>query len=97
MDDVFLNEHNSHLTLNDQEDWDSVAEQVSFLPVNEGTENELDVLAVQMDIGAPLSFLKAVLAQKLGLELGHYQIWLQDILQVLVLFFLPIKIKFEYP
>ena len=85
MEDVFLNEEHGHLALNSQdEDWGAVGEvgEVSFLPAPQDSNNETEVLAVEMDIAAPLNILKYILGEKLGADLSHCQLWLQDMLQV---------------
>lgn len=87
MEDVFLNDDHSHLTFNNHDQWDSVGdEDVSFLPLNDNPENEVDVLAIQMDITSSLSILKTTLGHQLGTDISHCEIWLQDTIQVLSLF-----------
>lgn len=86
MEDVFLNDEHSHLAFNSHDQWDPVVEgDVSFLPLNENPENEVDVLAVQMDITSSLSILKTTLGHQLGTDISHCEIWLQDMIQVLSL------------
>jgi len=89
MDDVFLNDQHSHLVLSSHDDWSAVGEErdTSFLPseesvVHDAVESSAEVLAVQMDIAAPLTILKTILGEKLGADLSHCQLWLQDILQL---------------
>jgi len=83
MEDVFLNDEHSHLAFNSHDQWDSVGEgDVSFLPLNENPENEVDVLAVQMDINSSLSILKTTLGHQLGTDISHCEIWLQDMIQL---------------
>jgi len=78
MDDVFLNE----VDLNCHGEWQTNdGGEVSFLAGI--AEGEADVLAVKIDIAAPLATLKAILQHKLGIDLSHCEIWLQDILQVM--------------
>lgn len=77
MDDVFLSE----VDLNGHEEWDTVAgSSVTYMPNN--SENEIDILAIQVDIASPLSTLKAILGQRLGANFSHYELWLQDVVQL---------------
>lgn len=77
MDDVFLSEVN----LDGHENWETVGgNDGSFIPID--SENDTDVLAVQMDIASPLSILKTILGHKLVADLSHFELWLQDVLQV---------------
>lgn len=77
MDDVFLSE----VDLDGHENWETVGgSDVSFIPVD--SENDGDILAVQMDIASPLSILKTILGNRLGADLSHCEIWLQDVVQV---------------
>ncbi len=75
--DVFLSE----VDLNGHEDWETVdAGDVSYVPTN--SESDADILAVQMDISSPLSTLKSILGNRLGADLSHCELWLQDLMQV---------------
>lgn len=75
--DVFLSE----VDLNGHEDWETVgADDVSYIPTN--SESDADILAVQMDISSPLSTLKSILGNRLGADLSHCELWLQDLMQV---------------
>lgn len=75
MDDVFLSE------VDLDENWETVGSNVSFIPVD--SENDGDILAVQMDIASPLSILKTILGHRLGADLSHCELWLQDVVQVI--------------
>ena len=77
MDEAFLNEDlNGHL------DWEAVniAGEVSLIPSS--SENEGDILAVQIDIHSRLKTLKEILSKKIGVAITHYELWLQDLMQV---------------
>ena len=77
MDDVFLSE----VHLDGNEDWENVGgSDVSFIPAT--SENETDILAVQIDIASPVSSLKTILGSRLVADLSQYEIWLQDVIQV---------------
>lgn len=79
MDQGYLEEVN----LDGAEDWEMIdSSEISLVPIS--SENELDLLAVLIDISAPLSTLKTLLSQKLGADLSHCELWLQDIVQVLI-------------
>lgn len=76
MDETYLEEIN----LDAGEDWEMIdSNEISLVPAT--SENELDVLAILIDIRAPLATLKTLLGQKLGADLSHCEIWLQDIIQ----------------
>lgn len=78
MDDVFFSE----VDLSGHENWGTAGNcNSSLIPTD--SENDGDILAVQMDIASPLLTLKITLGQKLGADLSHCELWLQDILQVL--------------
>ena len=79
MEEVFFNEG-----LNGQVDWEitDVAGEVSLVPSS--SENESDLFIVQIDIHSRLKTLKHILTQKLGITLSHYELWLQDVVQVLL-------------
>ncbi len=78
MDEVFSNED-----LNGQVDWETVdvAGEVSLVPSS--SENETDFFIVQLDLNSRLKTLKNILAHRLGVTLSHYELWLQDFVQVL--------------
>nr|CAH0099801.1 unnamed protein product [Daphnia galeata] len=80
MDDVFLSE----VDLEGHEEWNvvggSTVGTVSYMPTN--SENEMDILAVQLDITSPLSTLKAILGHRLGADFSHCELWLQDLVQL---------------
>jgi hypothetical protein len=97
MDDVFLSE----VDLEGHEEWNvvggSTVGTVSYMPTN--SENEMDILAVQLDITSPLSTLKAILGHRLGADFSHCELWLQDLVQVWhknIGFVYHIKIVFSY-